>query len=109
MRAKRENLTPEHPAVLRVARAICELLGAIEDLRELRASPPGPGKVSQSMWPEGTPALLTVPQAAKLLAIGTNRLYGLVKAGTVPSVQIGRRYLIPAGKLEEWVGRATVD
>ena len=42
----------------------------------------------------------TVVEAATLLGIGRNSAYEAIKAGILPSVQIGRRILIPRAALE---------
>jgi len=44
---------------------------------------------------------LTVQEAATLLGIGRNSAYEAVKTGTLPSVQIGRRILVPRAALEQ--------
>ena len=43
---------------------------------------------------------LTVQEAATLLGIGRNSAYEAIKTGTLPSVQIGRRILVPRAALE---------
>ena len=43
---------------------------------------------------------LTVQEAATLLGIGRNSAYEAIKTGTIPSVQIGRRILVPRAALE---------
>ena len=42
----------------------------------------------------------TVVEAAVLLGIGRNSAYEAIKTGTLPSVQIGRRILVPRAALE---------
>jgi len=42
-------------------------------------------------------------QAAERLGIGRAKLYELLKAGVIPSVQIGRSRRISAGALEDFV------
>lgn len=41
----------------------------------------------------------TVDQTAALLGIGRNHCYEAVKRGQIPSVRIGRRYLVPRAAL----------
>ena len=45
----------------------------------------------------------TVVEAAALLGIGRNSAYEAIKAGILPSVQIGRRILIPRAALEQFL------
>ena len=44
---------------------------------------------------EGPADLLTVEEAARRLRIGRTTMYALISAGTVESVTIGRRRLVP--------------
>lgn len=41
---------------------------------------------------------LTVEEAAKLAGVGVNQTYAAVREGTIPSLRIGRRILIPRKK-----------
>ena len=45
----------------------------------------------------------TVVEAATLLGIGRNSAYEAIKSGILPSVQIGRRILIPRAALERFL------
>ena len=45
----------------------------------------------------------TVVEAATLLGIGRNSAYEVIKSGILPSVQIGRRILIPRAALERFL------
>ena len=47
-----------------------------------------------------TPLLVAVPDAARLLGIGTTLAWDLVRAGGIPSVKLGRRVLVPRAALE---------
>ena len=49
----------------------------------------------------GEPAMLTVPEVARLLRIGRNLAYELVARGEIPSRRLGRKILIPRAELEE--------
>ncbi|MDR3091167.1 MAG: helix-turn-helix domain-containing protein [Clostridiales bacterium] len=40
-------------------------------------------------------AVLTVQEVAAILRIGKNAAYALVHEGAVPSVRVGRKYLVP--------------
>ena len=48
----------------------------------------------------------TVVEAATLLGIGRNSAYEAIKAGILPSVQIGKRILIPRAALEQFLLKA---
>jgi excisionase family DNA binding protein len=52
-----------------------------------------------------SPLLLTVPQAALVLGIGTTRLYELVATGELQSVRIGRSRRIARADIDEFVER----
>ena len=45
---------------------------------------------------EGERATYDVRQTAKLLGIGVNQAYQACHNGTIPSIRIGNRFLIPA-------------
>jgi len=47
-----------------------------------------------------TPLLMAVPDAARLLGIGTTLAWELVRAGDLPSIKLGRRVLVPRMALE---------
>lgn len=44
---------------------------------------------------------LTVTEAAACLGISRNTAYQAVREGTVPSIRVGRRILVPVHALEE--------
>lgn len=43
----------------------------------------------------------TVIEAAVILGLGTAKVYQAVRDGTIPSIRIGRRFLIPRAALEK--------
>jgi excisionase family DNA binding protein len=47
---------------------------------------------------------LTVEQAAKLLGISRGLAYQGVREGSIPSIRIGRRILIPTARLQALLG-----
>lgn len=53
--------------------------------------------------------VVTVPEAARLLRIGRNTAYGLVRDGQLRAVRVGRRVLVPRKALGEWLRRASSD
>ena len=52
------------------------------------------------------PLTLTVEQAAKILGIGRSTAYELVHRGDIPSVRLGRRIVVPVGKIAQCLGMA---
>ncbi len=49
---------------------------------------------------------LTVEETASLLGIGRNSAYAAVRSGAIPTVRIGKRYLVPKVALAEWLRSA---
>lgn len=52
------------------------------------------------------PLTLTVDEAAALLRIGRGSAYALVRGGRLRSIKIGRRILIPASAIEDFLRAA---
>lgn len=52
------------------------------------------------------PLTLTVEQTAKVLGIGRSTAYELVHTGDIPNLRLGRRIVVPVGKLAECLGMA---
>ena len=52
------------------------------------------------------PLTLTVDEAAALLRIGRGSAYALVRSGRLHSIKIGRRILIPASAIEDFLRAA---
>lgn len=80
----------------RLAAAIAELAEALR--AELREEP--------AAAPE---RLLGVDEAAAMLGIGRSRLYDEIAAGQLRSIRVGRRRLVPASAIAEFIagGRKT--
>ena len=55
------------------------------------------------------PALITVPEAARRLAIGRTLTYELIAANELPCVRIGRAIRVPAEAIEAFVERRVND
>lgn len=51
--------------------------------------------------------VVTVEDLARLLAIGRNTAYLLVRSGKIRSIKVGRRYLIPKTAVEEYLNTAS--
>ena len=49
------------------------------------------------------PEVLTVPEAAKILRIGKNKAYELIKNGKLSSIQLGRKTIIPKACLIDFL------
>ena len=83
-------MTPDHEVAIRTA--IEELVAAI------RAA------VTESA-PFGTvpDRLLSIDEAASALGIGRSRLYNEVGAGRLRSIKIGRRRLVAAGSIADFI------
>lgn len=47
--------------------------------------------------------VFTVDEVAKILGITKNLVYRQVRAGTIPTVKVGDRYLIPCAAFEKWL------
>ena len=53
--------------------------------------------------PGSNPLVFTVDEIAKILRIGRNSAYQLVRAKKLRAVGIGRRLLVPAAALDEFL------
>jgi excisionase family DNA binding protein len=51
------------------------------------------------------PILITVPEAARRLAIGRTLTYELIAANELPAVRIGRAIRVPADAIDSFVAR----
>jgi excisionase family DNA binding protein len=47
--------------------------------------------------------LLSVREAARLLGVGRDTTYVLVRERRIPAVRVGRRILVPRAALERWI------
>lgn len=80
----------------RLTAALSELVEALrEELRtEAEASPRAPDR------------LLDVDSAAATLSLGRSRLYSEIASGRLHSVKAGRRRLVPASAIAEYIRQA---
>lgn len=53
--------------------------------------------------------LLKVEQAAQILNLGRSTTYGMVAAGDIPSIRVGRALRIPRRLLTEWIERRVLE
>jgi excisionase family DNA binding protein len=49
---------------------------------------------------------ITVEEASRALGIGKNGAYEAVRRGEIPSIKIGRRFLVPRHALEKMLASA---
>jgi len=47
---------------------------------------------------------LTIEEAAGVLGIGRSSAYAAARAGSLPTVRVGRRLLVPIGRLDAMLG-----
>jgi len=45
-----------------------------------------------------------VDETAMILRVGRNTVYAAVRSGAVPSIRVGRRYLVPTARLAAMLG-----
>lgn len=51
------------------------------------------------------PAVISIwPEAATLLSMGRDAAYRAAKAGQIPTLRLGRRLMVPTGRLAELLG-----
>jgi excisionase family DNA binding protein len=50
--------------------------------------------------------LLGVPEAAAMLSIGRSAIYDQIAAGRLRSIRVGRRRLVPAGAIRDYIAAA---
>ena len=55
---------------------------------------------------EDLPEVLTIRELARILRIGLNSAYNLVRQGQVKSVKIGKQYRIPRRSVQEYMEAA---
>lgn len=53
------------------------------------------------------PLTYSVDEVAELLGIARGKAYELVRSGDIPSVRVGRRYLVPRDRLRAWLNGET--
>ena len=55
--------------------------------------------------PESGITMLTVKDLSKILRIGRDKAYALMKSNGFPSVCIGKRYFVTTKALNDWIER----
>lgn len=51
----------------------------------------------------GDRAAYTVPEAARLLGLSRGNVYALVRAGAIPAMRIGGRWIVPKRRFHSWL------
>lgn len=93
---------------------LCDHLRAAVDLLERMASEPAQPEPEPAPAPareassvrivESDKLAFSVREASRLLGIGRGTLYTAVNQGKIPAVKFGKRTLIPATGLRDWLG-----
>ena len=52
---------------------------------------------------EQLPLVLSVPEVARVLNLGRDTTYGLVRSGRIRSVRVGRQYRVPKAAVLEYL------
>jgi excisionase family DNA binding protein len=55
------------------------------------------------------PMTYTVEEVAALMRIARNSAYEGVRSGEIPSIRVGRRYLIPRERFHTWLNSERVS
>lgn len=75
----------------RLTAALSELVEALREELRAEAGPPAPDR------------LLDIEEAAATLGLGRTSVYGEMSAGRLRSIRVGRRRLIPAAAVAEYI------
>jgi excisionase family DNA binding protein len=52
---------------------------------------------------DNTKLVYSVQETSKILNIGMNKIYKLLRDNTIPNVRIGKKIIIPKKALENWL------
>jgi len=53
---------------------------------------------------DGGRDVLTVPEAADILSISVGSAYAAARAGEIPAIRVGRRFVVPVRRLAALLG-----
>jgi excisionase family DNA binding protein len=67
------------------------------------AVPPGDGRPKASAQVSQEKLMLSIPEVGLRLGIGRTSVYGLIKRGTLKTIKLGTRTLIPAEDIMQFV------
>lgn len=87
-------MTARHEGAIRAAvdELVASLLAAVIEAAQVSDAPE---------------RLLDIESASAMLSIGRSRLYHEIGAGRLRSIKVGRRRLIPAGAIADFIGAMT--
>jgi excisionase family DNA binding protein len=54
-------------------------------------------------------AVYTVKEVSELLSISLGGTYALVRAGSIPALKLGGRWVVPKKRFHAWLEEATTD
>lgn len=58
---------------------------------------------------EEFPEIMTPAEAARFLRLGKNGIYDAIKAGSIPSIRVGRRILLSRNSLRQLFHDKTIE
>lgn len=56
---------------------------------------------------DDSPALYTIPQAAKRLSISESKAWEMSRSGQLPTLKLGRSVRVPKDALDRWIEQET--
>ncbi len=81
----------------RLAAAVTELVAALRDELRAETAQPAPDR------------LLSVDEAGVALGLGRSKIYDLVRSGDLASLKAGRRRLVSAGAVRDFIAAGQAD
>lgn len=58
------------------------------------------------MYTHDRPTFDSIDELATALRVGRNKIYEMLKDGTIPAIRHGRRYVIPRTAVDAWLASA---
>lgn len=52
-------------------------------------------------------SILTAKEAADILRISRSQLYAMIRSNEIPHISLGKRQVIPARQLHDWLDKRT--
>lgn len=75
------------------------------DTSLIRPQPPDAGATSaKRLTVDGWTDDETIPCAGRMLGLGRTATYAALQSGQIPSIRVGRRYLVPIAALHRMLG-----
>ena len=50
--------------------------------------------------------IYTVTEASEMLGVSKGLIYDMIRKGLIPSLELGRRRVIPKQRFDEWIGKS---